>query len=174
MDNKTQFNTIKVFTDSLNGGAFIAIDTLTDVTLKGGKSNPMQGRVQKRVTGSSVQIFQNKQINAYEAKVKRRLEAAGTDPKNFELSDRRWGMRMKDIPFVEHKGKYYLEVIFLKAGMVEYLLDGEVVYKDEIIGLPDTQSPAQGGLEDKVILRDYNCNSITGMRINKVKLEFVA
>lgn len=42
---------------NVNGSSFVGIDTETDVTLLGGKNNPMQGRVTKKTTGSSVMVF---------------------------------------------------------------------------------------------------------------------
>lgn len=111
--------------DRLNGATFISIDTKTEVTLLGGQKNPLQGRVTKRMAGANCMIFQNKSSNAYENMVRRKLAGEGKDPESFELSPRAWGQRIPQTPFVEHNGKIYIEVIFLKAGDVEYLLDGQ-------------------------------------------------
>jgi hypothetical protein len=43
---------------TIKGSTFASLTTLTDVKLRGGKKNPMQGRVTKRVSGSNVMIFQ--------------------------------------------------------------------------------------------------------------------
>jgi hypothetical protein len=153
----------------INGASFIGIDTLTSVKLAGGQKNPMQGKVQKSVTGSSVMVFQNKHINGYEAMVKRRLEKEGKDVE-FEVKPRMWGQRIKDTPLVFHseKGKYYLEVIFLKSGNVSYLCDGEAIEKEEIQGLPEKKTEgSQGGLDSKVIIRTYAIDSITRITLNK-------
>jgi len=151
---------------NVSGSSFVGLDTLTQVTLSGGKKNPQQGRVQKRMTGASVMVFQNKSINGYEAMIQRRLVAEGKNPNSFQLGERAWGTRVPNMPIVEHKGNYYLEVIFLKPGQVEYLLDGQVVPKSSIEGLVEREAGEQGGLEDKVIIRTFAADSVTELRVD--------
>jgi hypothetical protein len=157
----------------VNGSSFIGIDTITDVKLRGGMKNPQQGRVQKRMTGASVMVFQNNKSNAYENMVHRRLVQEGKNPTSFQLSPRTWGERIPNSPFIRHEKngvvKYYLEVIFLKAGTVEYLLDGNVVDKSVIDGLQenDPNPDGQGGLDNKVIIRTYAIDSLTKLRVDK-------
>jgi len=155
---------------SVNGAKFISIDALTEVKLRGGMSNPHQGRVTKRMTKARVAVFQNKVINGYDAMVKRRLEAEGKDPNNFVLSPRAWGTRVPNMPIVVHEKdgqvKYYLEVIFMSPGHVEYRLDGVPCNKSDIIGLIEARPAEQGGLDNKVILRDFAADSITEIRID--------
>lgn len=156
----------------VNSASFVGLDTLTDVKLKGGMKNPQQGHVQKLVRGSSVMVFQNKKSNAYENMVQRRLQKEGKNPGNFQLSPRTWGERIPDSPFIRHEKdgvvKYYLEVIFLKAGSVEYLLDGQPIDKSQIEGLQEqgVNPDGQGGLDDKVIIRTYAIDSLTRIRID--------
>ncbi len=108
--------------------------------------------------------------------VKRRLEKEGKSADDFKLSPRQWGRRLSGAPFVEHKGGYYVEVIFLKAGKTKYLLDGKVVSEDKIVGLPPKKAEAeQGGLDDKVVIRTFKSDSIQAITINHNKyndLEF--
>jgi hypothetical protein len=151
---------------NINGASFVGLDTHTDVTLTGGKQNPHQGRVTKRMIGATVMSFQNKNFSAYEAMIKRRLVVEGKQPEDFQLGERAWGVRLPNMPIVEHKGEYYLEVIFMQPGKVEYLLDGAVVPASFIIGLKDTTAGKQGGLEDKVIIRTFKADSITELRID--------
>lgn len=152
----------------ISGASFVGIDTLTDVKLTGGKSNPMQGLVQKATVGSSVMVFQNKNSNGYENMVRRRLETEGRDPDSFELKPRVWGVRIEGTPIVEHKGTYYLEVIFLKAGETSYFFSGKPIKKDLIQGLEtDKEEGRQGGLDNKVIIRTYKVDSIARITINK-------
>lgn len=161
---------------NVSGTSFVGLDTEVKVALKGGKANPMQGRVTKRTTGSSVMVFQNKNSNAYAAMVQRRLEAEGK-PTTFELSPRKWGERVPNSPIVKHVKdgvtKTYLEVIFLKAGDSKYYLDGKLIDKDQIQGLDDSdRAPTgQAGLENQVIIRTYDVASLTKVRIDKA--EFV-
>ena len=161
-----QFNTAQDAFSKLSGGTFVGMDTLTEVKLKGGKKNPLQGRVTKRMTGAQVMCFSNQNGSAYEAMVKRRLEQEGKSAADFELSPRAWGTRIAGTPFVEHKGRHYLEVIFLRAGAVEFLVDGQPVSRDEIEGLDEGTPGEQGGLENKVIIRTFALEGITALRAN--------
>jgi len=162
-------NNIRQIMQSVNGASFIGIDTTTDVKLKGGKKNELQGLVEKVTIGSSVMVFQNKTKNGYHEMIKRRLEKEGKSPDSFELGPRSWGTRMEGIPFVEHKGEYYLEVIFLHSGNSHYEVMGHVVSANHIEGLPESRSESsgQGGLEDKVVIRTFKVSSITKITINK-------
>ena len=152
---------------TLAGGTFVGIDTLTDVALKGGKKNPQQGRITKETVGSTVMCFSNTNGSAYDAMVKRRLAAEGKDPDTFQLGERAWGTRVAGTPFVEHKGAYYLEVIFMHAGETQYLQDGYPIAAELIEGLPEKREDnGQGGLDNKVIIRTYALDSIVAMRAN--------
>lgn len=154
----------------INGAAFVGIDTQIDVKLTGGKKNPMQGRVTKRMIGANVMSFQNKNFSAYEAMVHRRLVAEGKNPGAFVLSERAWGVRVPNMPIVEHTKdgatKYYLEVIFLKSGTVSYYLDGNPIAKSDIQGLVENEGGEQGGLDNKVIIRTFAAESITELRVD--------
>ena len=77
---------------NVNGSSFVGIDTLTEVKLTGGKKNPQQGRITKKMAGASVMCFQNKNINGYAAMIGRRLLAEGKDPSSFVLGERAWGL----------------------------------------------------------------------------------
>lgn len=161
-----QFNTASELLNNLAGGTFVGLDTETQVKLKGGKKNPQQGRITKRMLGATVMCFTNTNSNAYENMVKRRLAAEGKDPESFELGARAWGQRIAGTPFVEHNGKHYLEVIFLRSGAVEYFMDGAPISKDGIEGLdePAVNPEGQGGLDNKVVIRTFALDSITALR----------
>lgn len=155
--------------ENVTGASFVSIDTETVPTLKGGKGNHMQGHVVKRMKGASVMVFSNRKTNAYEAMVQRRLQAEGKNPASFTVSERKWGTRMANLPIVEHKGQQYLEVIFLKGGKVEYLYQGQPIDKTAILGLEDKSEAEQGGLDDKVVIRDFKAESIRAVRIDSVE-----
>lgn len=163
--------TLKKALEDLAGSSFIGIDTETSVKLAGGKKNEMQDRVVKKTVNSNVMVFANKSgNNAYENMVKKRLLAEGKDPETFELGSRAWGTRIEGTPFIEHNGKTYLEVIFLKPGESEYFLDGKPISKDQIVGLKETATAneeSQGGLDNKVIVRTYDISKIVAVRANK-------
>lgn len=153
----------------VNGNTIISIDTCTNVALKGGKANPMQGRVHKIMIGGNVMVFTNKKSNGYENMVMRRLAQEGKDPASFELKPRKWGTRIEGTPFVEHKNELYLEVIFLRPGRSHYVIDGNVhIDRSAIIGLEDpvVNEEQQGGLENKVFIRTFKIDSITAITVN--------
>lgn len=159
-------NKLRKILENVTGASIITIDTETDVKLTGGKANPHQGRVTKQVFGSNVMVFSNTNTNAYENMVNRRLSNEGKS--NFELSPRQWGERERGTPFVNHNGKTYLEVIFLKAGEVYYRLDGNDLPKDLVKGMPErSQEAEQGGLDHKVIIRTYAVESIISLTVDK-------
>lgn len=154
----------------INGVTFAGLDCVTDVKLKGGKSNPMQGRVTKRCDGNRVMLFTNKKSSGYENMVKRRLEQEGKDPSSFVLGKLAWGERIPESPIIEHKGAYYLQTIFLAAGKSTYFLDGQPIAKEDIIGLDDKDvGSGRQGLEDenKVVVRTYKFDSIRCIRLFK-------
>ena len=158
---------------NVTGASFMGISTETPVTLKGGKKNPLQGRVTKRMEGGNVIIFTNTHSNGYENMVKRRLLKEGMAAENFTLGKRVWGERLKDAPFVFHKGAMYVEVIFNQSpSNVTYFVDGKETPKEEIIGLPDKSEGEQGGLSDKVIIRTYNAENIRSIRIDGKEFTF--
>jgi len=167
-----KFSTVLNAFENVNGASFVGIDTMTVPKLAGGKSNPMQGRVQKRMVGASVMVFQNKNSNGYENMVKRRLRNEGKNPDSFKLGDRKWGTRVENMPIVKHvkdgTEKNYLEVIFLKSGKTEYFLDGKSIDASEIQGLVTSHSDekSQGELEDKVIVRTFDIDSVTALRVD--------
>lgn len=163
---------------NVTGASFIGLDTLTEPALRkthpSDKTlpNPHYGRVTKRMTGANVMVFTNKNGSAYESMVERRLIQEGKDPTSFELKPRAWGVRIPNMPIVEHMKdgvtQYYLEVIFLKAGKTEWLLDNKPIDQKEIIGLPSTEvsDDAQGGLSNLVVIRSFKADSITELRID--------
>lgn len=158
--------------ERISGASFVGLDTLTTVKLTGGQKNPQQGRVTKRMTGASVMCFQNKTVSGYEAMIHRRLAAEGKDPASFVVGERAWGTRLPNLPVVVHnrdgEDSYYLEVIFLRPGTTEYLLDGQPVKREDIQGLPVVKEDpdAQGGLENRVVIRTFAADSITALRVD--------
>lgn len=155
-------DSVAVMLDQLSGNTFIGLTTETTPKLKGGKKNPLQGRITKR-TVSVVQIFTNQNGSAYAKMVNRRLANEGKS--EFTLSPRAWGERVEGTPFVTHKEKDYLEVIFHDVVSNEYFLDGKTpIDADDIEGLEKSREGNQGGLEDKVIIRTYALDSIREIR----------
>lgn len=167
---------------TVNGSTFISIDTevvpLMNSTLPSNvpgaprQPNPQYGRVVKRSKGNVVMVFQNKRVHGYKNMVDRRLVKEGKRPEQFQLSPRRWGTRIPNMPLVVHNNEYYLEVIFLKPGVVKYFLDGRPISLDRVMGLRDQQPPHQGGLNDKVILRVFSFDSLRRIKIGRETMTF--
>lgn len=160
----------------LNGNTFISISLNTDVKLnatlptdEGRIPNPQCGKVTKSQT-LVCQLFQNKVINAYEAKVRRGLIAEGKDPNAFQLGERKWGTRLKNIPVIEHNGEFYLEIIIHRKLSEEYQLSGKPIDKKLITGWPAGGKAAQGGLEKKVEIRSVKLSSIAQIHFQSQQL----
>lgn len=158
---------IEALVQQINGASFVGIDAVTTVKLKGGKKNPMLDRVTKVMTGATVMSFnRGGEEGGYENMVNRRLQVEGKDVE-FTVGPRKWGTRVEGKPIVEHNGEKYLEVVFLKPGKTHYELDGQPIEAKDIIGLEldEKEEGKQGGLENKVIIRTFKFDSITGLRI---------
>lgn len=156
---------------NVKGSVFADLTTKTIQTLKGGKSNPMQGRVEKLSENASILVYSDSEKHGYAAMVKHQMLSEDKDPQDFQMKPRAWGVRVENSPFIHHKDKYYLECIFMSPGKVTYLLDGEPIYPENIIGLPEknekteTYEKSQGGIEDKIIIRTFDLGSIVSLKL---------
>lgn len=165
------FEKIKEQIEGVNGTTFAGLTTLTNVKLKGGKKNPMQGRVTKRTEKANVILFSNTKDNGYVSLIRKRMVSEGKDPDTFEPKARAWGKRVGSSPFIEHNGKNYLECFFISPGKTTYYLDGEEIDENDIEGLDkkpkETQAykESQGGIEDKVVIRTFSIDSIESINI---------
>jgi hypothetical protein len=164
----------------INGATFAALDTQTECKLLGGQKNKHQGRIVKRCLGNRVMLFTNKRSNGYDNMVRRRLEQAGLNPATFELGALPWGERVPNSPFIECKGKLYLQCIFQAAGDVAYFerhLENPnhfmPIAKEAIEGLSNRTGSEHQGLErsKQVIVRTYAIDSITAIRCFGNELE---
>jgi hypothetical protein len=162
----------KLFIENVNGSSIISLDVETIPKLSGGKSNPDQGHITKETSGCNVMVFQNRNSNAYQNMVNKRLAQEGKSA-DFTVGPRTWGNRIKNTPFVEHKGEMYLEVICLKPGTSVFKRDGVVVDKSSVQGLADdAEGAVQGGLDNKVIIRTFKFASIKAVTINSQRYTF--
>ena len=156
----------------VQGSSIASIDTTTVEELKGGKKNPMQGRITKKARGARVMLFTNTNHNAYKAMVERRLVAEGKNASDFQLGSRPWGQRIIETPFVTHNDNLYVEVIYLAPPTnVEYFLDDTPIAKDAIEGLkPSSSESEQGGLENKVVIRTFKLKSVDVLRMGQLSV----
>jgi hypothetical protein len=179
-----QIDQLQNLLSNIEGCTFASLDTVTVPVLKGGKNNPMQGKIEKHCKGHRVMLFTNKNSNAYESKVRRHLIKEGKNPDSFELGPLPWGQRIPDSPLIEHKGEYYLQCVFLNAGDVEYkaseFIDpsetrtwyskGSSIPKEMVLGLNERSGSEHQGLEEQVIVRAYKLSSIVALRAFKEEL----
>lgn len=166
----------KVITDeilgTINGVTFATIDYRTTLKMLGGKKNPYQGRVEKIVKNASIMLASSAAL--YFNTVNRRLAEEGKGP--YEVKPRKWGERVGDTPYIHHvqadgTERYYLDMIFNKAGEVMYTLDGSEIRDPLILAeilsyIPDREEADQGGLDNKVIIRSVALANILGIRVN--------
>jgi hypothetical protein len=123
-----------IFQASHKGALIIGFDTKTVPVLRGGKKNPMQGRIEKVMTGAVAMVNRN-----YENARNKQLQVQGFKP-TFKVQPRRWGSyAIAGLPVLTHKGEVYLNTSILKAGKVHYLLDGKPIDKANIEGLNESK-----------------------------------
>lgn len=150
-----------------NGVTFATVEYETVVKVKGGKKNPLQGRVTKRVRAQVMLAARGGDDAAYARKVNRGLEAEGKPPV-FRPQPRIWGKRADNAPLVFHNGASYLEVIVLKVLSVAVYVDGQPFDGDPttIEGWPEKPTEGhQGGLEEKVIIRTIKEDNILSLKL---------
>ena len=135
------YPTIENITANVNKTVTLVV--VSDVKLRGGKSNPMQGHITKSSL-VDVHILGN---GEYEKVMKETVDS------KFESKGRTWGTRRPD-GLIEHKGELYVEVQIVEPIARVYFLDGEVIKKEEIIGLDE-----KARTED-VIVCTYKVNNI--------------
>lgn len=177
--NKMKANILHGLIDQLNGATFLGLDIETVPTVNktriglGGvrESNPHYGRIRKVVMGMSVMVSTSKSGSPYERMVRRRQAAEGKEV-DFTAEKRAWGTRIGTTPMIEHKDQIYLEIFCQHPGVTTYYLDDTPINEEDIIGLriATHNEEAQGGIDDQVIIRAVNAESIIGMRIDGVAI----
>jgi|MDTC01.1.fsa_nt_gb hypothetical protein len=141
---------------SRKGASFVTLLAETVPAMRK-TNNPFLDRVTKRsrVNGAIGWIYPNG--------VNRQRIREGGEP-DFEAFPRKWGERIKGTPFVEHKGKTYLELKVENVLGTEWFLDGEPISPEdrEAVNafIPTKVEGARQQVENPVILRDYNLANI--------------
>lgn len=137
-----------IFSNLHKGAIIFGFDTKTVPTLKGGKSNPMQGRVEKVMVGAVAMANRD-----YGNSRNKQLIAAGYKP-TYVVKPRKWGTYLTaGLPIITHKGEIYLNTSILSAGKVHYLLDGKPIDKADIIGLNDSKGT---GIDAATVAKQLN------------------
>jgi len=136
-------------THDLNNPSEIILNVETLCRLRGGKKNPMLGRVTKRYEV----VVELAMKNLY---LKKMLDINPL----FELGHRKWGKRIENGCMIEHKGKKYMECFikdFINSPI--YYLDGVVIEKEDIEGFPPPT-------DNKTHIACYDVNNIRGMSLH--------
>lgn len=142
--------------DDLLPNEKVQIQFYTDVKLKGGKSNPLQGKVRKLTTVFATTTGEN----VYADRVSKQLFSEGKGV-NYEPKPRPWGERVGDTPIIEHTnkaGEYKRYLEFIVEGVISsnVLVDGVITDPDDIEGYPEKSEKnpdAQGGVDKEIVLR---------------------
>lgn len=152
---------------TIKGCTFASLEAHSMPVLKGGKKNPLQGRVIEISEGVRVILFTNKKSNGYENMVRRRLLKEGKDAESFELGKLPWGTRIPETPLIEHNGKYYIQTVLLSPGEKKYYVDHVETPREDIPGLPEDKSHKYQGLEQEhaVKVRTFSLENIHTLRM---------
>lgn len=145
----------------ISGAKIASVVVESKVKLTGGKKNAMQDRVTKRTSGGNVIFGAN-----YAKMMQKKYDIKGLG-EVFCASARPWGERIKNTPFVTHKGNIYAEMIYLtKPSKVEYFLDGMPIAKEDIEGLPAARND-----NSEVILRCVNLENIKALKMGDLTVK---
>lgn len=96
----------------------------------------------------------------YENSVNRQREREGKET-DFEAEPRKWGTRIAKTPFVNHKGKLYLETKIQKSISTVFKFNGVEIPRETIEKfLRKGKEGARQEVDNPVILRDYDLDNI--------------
>ena len=96
----------------------------------------------------------------YGAAVNRQLTREG-EAADFVAKPRQWGERVPGTFFVQHKGKFYLEVKVEKSISHAYLdAAGNELTDEQIRPFLPARSTGRQGVEKEILVRDYALDSI--------------
>jgi len=103
--------------------------------LKGGKKNPQQGLVTKTtvadVTLSSAGSYGQRKVTE------------GEYDTIADVKPRAWGSRVGETCVIEHKGNFYVEFYLEGESQTTYYLDGNIIPKDDVEGLPENKRDSE-------------------------------
>lgn len=144
----------------INGGTFISLITNTEEkNLKNAKTCALAGL--RKITQTVAHVYAHHQYENQMRKI---------DP-TFVSKPRVWGVRLKDRPLLEHKGKYYLEVFFdngrSKTRIKGYFLNGSEIPKETVSA---AMLPRK---EEEICYRNYALDSIMEIKFNGQRYKII-
>lgn len=159
---------------NIRGAGFVTIQTQTAPALsKEGKA--VLGQVTKTARVNGVINWQ------YAKSVNRQRKREGKTV-YFEAHARKWGTRLKGLPFVVHVTKprrkadkpehrLYLEMKVEKSLGHEYSdASGNPLDAETVKPFLRNNGKSRQGVDKEIILRDYHVQNITGMKINGIEV----
>jgi hypothetical protein len=172
MKNTKRENLLNILS-TVKGTSAVSFNTTTSVKMNK-TNNPYHGRVTKVSKVNGIVGFN------YKNSCNNQLEREGKE-KNFKPQSRKWGKHDEKIPCVinhTNKNGEFKQYVNLKVQSTsdkpKYFLDDEPINKEVIKDfLPQSKKPnTQKNIDDEIVVRDYDVDSIDGMSIKKMKIEF--
>jgi hypothetical protein len=96
----------------------------------------------------------------------------------FKAHERKWGTRIENSPFVEHKGQHYLEMKVSESNGHEYrdenneLVTGDTLEHAKTFFSKRSESSRQK-VENKIVLRDYRLDRVTAITLHDSGMTFI-
>ena len=96
----------------------------------------------------------------------------------FKSHPRKWGQRIENSPFVEHKGQHYLELKVSESNGHEYrdenneLVTGETLEHAKTF-FPKRNESSRQKVENKIVLRDYRLDRVTAITLHDSGMTFL-
>jgi len=96
----------------------------------------------------------------------------------FKAHARKWGQRIENSPFVEHKGQHYLELKVSESNGHEYrdenneLVTGETLEHAKTF-FPKRSESSRQKVENKIVLRDYRLDRVTAITLHDSGMTFL-
>jgi len=152
---------------ALKGGTYVGLDIETDP--KALKKDRFTGEPNPYSTITKLGSLSGNLGSDYGRRVQKHLDASGIE-EAVEVQPRAWGTLLPNRMLVEHKGKYYLQIIPDSATKPIYIADGRVVEHADLIDLlpldrgETSSTQASLGEDAKVIVRDIKIDSIKRIR----------
>lgn len=164
----TTVEAVEIIRRTVKGCTAVSIDAET--TPKMNKTgNPFFGRVKKFCRMDGLIGFD------YENAVNNQAGREGKDER--DAKPRAWGTLTADRLFVEHKGKFYLQMKVQSSSTPIYRDEtGAEIDKAALAPyMPErTVSSTQADLDKEIVVRDVSMENVKGMRFNGGEFEIVA
>lgn len=166
---------------SLRGSQIVTLTTETDARLRKTHPTLKVGGKAARSPYADDSVTKVSRVNVvinftYQNAVNRQQCREG-NAGDFVAQPRQWGERVEGTPFVQHKGRLYVECkVERVVGETEFRVNGLPIDRSEIADyLPASRSSAEHqGVDREIVLRDYALDSILAVTMGGETFEVVA